>query len=120
MAVTQIHAIQTTLVKAIDYISNPDKTDDTLLIYGYNCTPETAALEFEVTKKAADKQGGVLAHHLIQSFEPGEVDYTTAHEIGKQLADKHLKGEYEYIIATHIDLTKITFTKYDKHYVLLQ
>jgi len=107
MAVTQIHAIQTTLVKAIDYISNPDKTDDALLIYGYNCTPEIAALEFEMTKKAANKQGGVLAHHLIQSFKPGEVDYATAHEIGKRLADEHLKGEYEYIIATHVDRQNI-------------
>ena len=103
MAVTQIHAIETTLTKAIDYISDPDKTDQTLLISGYNCTPEMAAYEFEMTKKSADKQGGVLAYHLIQSFAPGEVEYYAAHEIGKQLADKHLKGEFEYIIATHID-----------------
>jgi len=103
MAVTQIHPIQTTLVKAIDYISNPDKTDGTLLIYGYNCTPEMAAYEFEMTKLSADRQGGVLAHHLIQSFKPGEVDYNTAHEIGRRLADQHLGGKYEYVIATHID-----------------
>ena len=103
MAVTQIHAIETTLIKAIDYISNPDKTDNTLLISGYKCTPELAAYEFEITRNQKFKQGGNLAYHLIQSFSPNEVDYETAHEIGKQLADKFLKGKYEYVITTHTD-----------------
>ena len=39
-----------------------------------------------IRDRAIDK-GNNLAHHLIQSFEPGEVDYEKAHEIGKQLAD---------------------------------
>ncbi|MDR2570524.1 MAG: relaxase/mobilization nuclease domain-containing protein [Oscillospiraceae bacterium] len=103
MAITQIHAIETTLSKAIDYISDPAKTENKILISAFGCTPEMAAKEFEYTKRAADKQGGKLAYHVIQSFAPGEVDYFTAHEIGKQLADKHLKGEHEYIISTHND-----------------
>ena len=41
--------------------------------------------------------------HLIQSFEPGEVDYQKAHEIGKQLADAVTKGQHEYVVTTHID-----------------
>lgn len=40
---------------------------------------------------------------MIQSFEPGEVDYQKAHEIGKQLADAVTKGQYEYVLTTHID-----------------
>ena len=40
---------------------------------------------------------------MIQSFEPGEVDYEKAHEIGKQLADAVTKGQYEYVLTTHID-----------------
>jgi hypothetical protein len=107
MAITQIHAIETTLTKAIDYISNPDKTDDKLLISGFNCTPEMAAYEFNFTKKIADRQGGRLAYHMIQSFAPGEVDYFTAHETGKQLADGLLNGNYEYIVATHCDKNHI-------------
>ena len=39
----------------------------------------------------------------IQSFEPGEVDYQKAHEIGKQLADAVTKGQHEYVLTTHID-----------------
>ncbi|BDF17036.1 hypothetical protein CE91St59_22990 [[Clostridium] scindens] len=48
-------------------------------------------------------KGNNLAHHLIQSFEPGEVDYQTAHEIGRQLADAVTKGQHEYVLTTHID-----------------
>ena len=44
-----------------------------------------------------------IAFHLIQSFEPGEVDYQKAHEIGKQLADAVTKGQHEYVLTTHID-----------------
>ncbi len=49
------------------------------------------------------KRGNNLAFHLIQSFEPGEVDYQKAHEIGKQLADAVTKGQHEYVVTTHID-----------------
>ena len=52
--------------------------------------------------QALDK-GNNLAHHLIQSFEPGEVSFEKAHEIGKQLADAVTKGQYEYVLSTHID-----------------
>mgnify|MGYP002737771401 CR=1 FL=1 len=49
------------------------------------------------------QKGSNLAHHLIQAFEPGEVSYAQAHEIGRQLADEILGGKYEYVIATHIN-----------------
>ena len=48
-------------------------------------------------------KGNNLAHHLIQSFEPGEVSFEKTHEIGKQLADAVTKGQYEYVLTTHID-----------------
>ena len=51
----------------------------------------------------AMQKGNNLAHHLIQSFEPGEVDYEKAHEIGKQLAGAVTKGRHEYVVTTHID-----------------
>jgi hypothetical protein len=103
VAVTQIHAISTTLNKAIDYISNPNKTEGKLLISGFHCTPEMATAEFNFTKKNADKKGGRLAYHLIQSFAPGEVEYAMAHDIGRQFAKELLRGRHEFIIATHTD-----------------
>lgn len=103
MAVTEIHPITTTLNKALDYIMNPKKTDNTLLVDGYACSPQIAFYEFNQVKKNADKTDGTLALHLIQSFAPGEVDYETAHKIGIELADKILRGRFQYVIATHTD-----------------
>ena len=103
MAVTKIKPIKSTLKKALDYIQNPDKTDGKMLVSSFGCSPETADIEFEFTLAQALNRGNNLAHHLIQSFEPGEVDYQKAHEIGKQLADAVTKGQYEYVLTTHID-----------------
>ena len=62
---------------------------------------------FEWTRNLAAQRGmqipKVIARHLIQSFDIGEVSPEQAHEIGKQFADEWLKGKYEYVIATHID-----------------
>lgn len=103
MAVTEIHAIRTTLNKALDYIMNPKKTDDRLLVDGFGCSPETAALQFELTKKNFLKENGILGFHIIQSFSPGEVDYESAHKIGMELAEKIFDGKFQFVCATHID-----------------
>ena len=103
MAVTKIKPIKSTLSKALDYIQNPDKTDGKMLVSSFGCSYETADIEFGFTLAQAIDKGNNLAHHLIQSFEPGEVDYEKAHEIGKQLADAVTKGQHEYVLTTHID-----------------
>ena len=107
MAVTKIKAIQGTLSKAIAYILNPEKTDEKLLVSSYGCASETAAREFEWTRKIAEQKGmnpvRIIARHVIQSFEIGEVTPELAHEIGKQFADEILGGKYEYVLTTHID-----------------
>lgn len=103
MAVTEIHAVKSTLNKALDYIMNPKKTDDTLLVDGYHCAPETAVLQFNLTKKNFGKENGILGFHVIQSFSPGEVNYETAHRLGQELADKIFAGKFLYVCATHID-----------------
>ena len=103
MAVTKIKPIKSTLSKALDYIENPDKTDGKMLVSSFGCSYETADIEFGYTLSQALQKGNNLAFHLIQSFEPGEVDYQKAHEIGKQLADAVTKGQHEYVLTTHID-----------------
>ena len=92
MAVTKIKPVKSTLSKALDYIQNPDKTDGKMLVSSFGCSYETADIEFAFTLSQALDKGNNLAHHLIQSFEPGEVDYEKAHEIGRQLADAGNKG----------------------------
>ena len=103
MAVTKIKPIKSTLSKALDYIQNPDKTDGKTLVSSFGCSYETADIEFEYTLSQARQKGNNLAFHLIQSFEPGEVDCEKAHAIGKQLADATTKGQHEYVLTTHID-----------------
>ena len=93
--------------KAIAYILNPEKTDEKLLVSSYGCASETAAREFEWTRKIAEQKGmnpvRIIARHVIQSFEIGEVTPELAHEIGKQFADEILGGKYEYVLTTHTD-----------------
>ena len=108
MAVTKIKPIRGTVNKALAYILDPKKTDDELYVSSYGCAAsDAAAKEFEWTRNLAVQQGmqmpKVIARHLIQSFDVGEVTPEQSHEIGKQFADEWLKGKYEYVIATHID-----------------
>ena len=94
MAVTKIKPIKSTLSKALDYIQNPAKTEEKLLVSSFGCSYETADIEFAYTLSQALEKGNNLAHHLMQSFEPGEVSYEKAHEIGRQLADAVTKGQH--------------------------
>lgn len=111
MAITKIHAIKSTLGKALAYIENPDKTDGQMLVSGYNCEPQTASIDFEMTAVLAHKARNLkrkrstnLAYHLIQSFSPEDaVTPEQAHELGKKLAFEYTGGKYEYMVATHID-----------------
>ena len=111
MAYLKIFPIKVTDKKALDYITNPDKTDEKLLVSSFGCSPETADLEFsmtrEMTKKNGMDKGDNLAFHLIQSFKPREVDAETAHRLGQQFANEVLKGKYEYVISTHVDKNHI-------------
>ena len=103
MAYTKIHAITATVNKAVDYICNPAKTDEGILISSYGCSPETAAYDFKFALSKTSQSDKNKAYHLIQSFLPGEVSYKEAHQIGVELADKLLEGKYSYVVSTHID-----------------
>lgn len=106
MAITKIHAIKSTLGKALAYIENPDKTDGQMLVSGYNCEPQTASIDFEMTAVLAHKARNLkrkrstnLAYHLIQSFSPEDaVTPEQAHELGKKLAFEYTGGKYEYAV----------------------
>lgn len=103
MAYTKIHAIKATVDKAIDYICNPDKTDENIFISSFACSPETAAIDFKYTLDHCRENSPNKAYHLIQAFAPGEVSFEEAHRIGKELADRLLQGKYSYVVTTHID-----------------
>lgn len=125
MAVTKTHPIKTTLNKAIAYICNPGKTDETLLVSSFGCSAETADIEFSWTRRHAIDKGTNLGRHLIQAFSPGEVTPEQAHEIGMKLADEVLGGKYEFVLTTHIDkghihnhiiFNSVSFVDYRKYH----
>ena len=103
MAVTKIHAINATVGRAIDYICNPHKTDDNVLVTTFACGRETAEYDFKFALGKTKSHDRNIAYHLIQSFAPGEISGEEAHQIGKELADRFLQGKYSYVFATHID-----------------
>ena len=113
MAYTRIHGIKSTLSKALAYIENPDKTDEQILVSGYQVDPLSASIEFEMTSALArnlkgdyTKSGGAnnLAYHMIQSFAPyDKLTAEEAHALGKKWADEVLEGHYEYVLTTHVD-----------------
>lgn len=110
MAYTEIHGIKATVNKAIEYICNPDKTDEQIYVSSFACSPETAALDFQYTLDHTGEHSFVngqdrenKAFHLIQAFAPGEVSFDEAHAVGKELAEQLLGGRYSYVLTTHID-----------------
>ncbi len=103
MAITKIHAIKATVHKAVDYICDPAKTDESILISSFGCSPETAAYDFKFALSKTSQADTNKAFHLIQSIHASEVSYKEAHQIGVELADKLLEGKYSYIVSTHID-----------------
>ena len=57
MAYLKIFPIKVTDKKTLDYITNPDKTDEKLLVSSFGCSPETADLEFSMTREMEKKNG---------------------------------------------------------------
>ena len=103
MAITKNHAVKTTISRSVNYICNPEKTDDEFYISSFATSPETAADDFKFTLCHTAPSDPNLAYHLIQSFAPGEVSAAEAHKIGIELADRILGGRYSYIVFTHTD-----------------
>ena len=102
MAITKILYRNGGLAQAIQYITNPDKTDQCVLVDHFNCDPGFAYQQMMNTKRRFHKTDGRQCYHIIQSFKPDEITPELAHEIAKRFAAEHLQG-YEAVIGTHVD-----------------
>ena len=98
----------------IDYVENPDKTDEGRLITSWECNSRIADAEFLYTKQEYIRKTGrvrgaddVIAYHLRQSFLPGEITPEEANRLGRELASRFTKGDHAYIVCTHIDKAHI-------------
>lgn len=105
MAYVKRLTIHNTLIKAIEYIENEDKTDSGVLISSNLCSsePKIAIQEMMLLKKNYHKEDGIQGFHFIQSFKKGEVTNEQVHQIGLDWAKKFLDDNYQYILTTHID-----------------
>ena len=105
MAVTSIHSIKATVGAAISYITDGAKTVNGLYVQSYACRDDSrgAAEDFRTVRATGTGRTTILAHHIIQSFEPGEITPKQALQIGEELCDRLLKGDYQYVLAVHTD-----------------
>ena len=87
------------------YIANPEKTDNGRLIFTQGCSadPEQAHRDYEEIRANGTGRSTVLAQHFIVSFKPGEITPERALQLGQEICEQFLKGEYQYFMACHID-----------------
>ena len=112
MAITKILNIQesegrnptTHLKNALEYIQNPDKTEECVLVGGINCLPDTAFEQMEETKNIFNKTGKRQGYHVIISFSPEEkVSAEQAIYVLEHFAKDVLGEDYEAVYAVHTD-----------------
>jgi len=112
MAITKILNIQesdgrnpaTHLKNALEYIQNPDKTEECVLVGGINCLPDTAFEQMEETKNIFHKTGKRQGYHVIISFSPEEkVTAEQAMYVLEHFAKDVLGDDYEAVYAVHTD-----------------
>lgn len=105
MAYTSIHSIKATDGAALRYITNGDKTVNGLYVQSYACRADSigAAADFRAVRAGGTGRTQILAHHIVQSFAPDEVTPEQALQIGEELCDRFLQGNYQYVLAVHTD-----------------
>lgn len=112
MAITKILNIQESegrnpashLKNALEYIQNPDKTEECILVGGINCLPDTAFEQMEETKNIFHKTGKRQGYHVIISFSPEEkVTAEQAMYVLEYFAKAVLGNDYEAVYAVHTD-----------------
>ena len=92
------------LENALNYIQNPDKTEECVLVGGINCLPDTAFEQMEETKNIFHKTGNRQGYHVIISFSPEEkVTAEQAMYVLEHFAKDVLGDDYEAVFAVHTD-----------------
>ena len=103
-------SFSTAISDIIDYVENPEKTDNGQLVTSYQCNAQIADKEFQFAKQRYIQKTGrvrgaddVIAYHLRQSFVPGEITPEEANRLGHELAMRFTKGRNAFIVCTHTD-----------------
>ena len=92
------------LKNALEYIQNPDKTEECVLMGSINCLPDTAFKQMEETKNIFHKNSKRQGYHVIISFSPEEkVTAEQAMYVLEHFAKDVLGDDYEAVYAVHTD-----------------
>lgn len=91
------------LKDVLDYAMNEDKTEKRFFVSGINCNTTCARDQFITVKQAFNKEDGIIAYHGYQSFAEDETTPEVAHKIGVQLAKELWGDRFQVIVATHVN-----------------
>lgn len=111
MAITKIMTIKSCgdgfpgrhLKQAIDYIINPEKTQELRYVGGVNCQPQEAFVQMKATKRKFGKMDKRQGYHFVISFEEEDVEPSVAYDITTRFVEEFLGEEYEAVYAVHDD-----------------
>lgn len=129
MAVCEVWSVRGRLDRPIDYVKNPEKTENPkysdpqlqalqdvmhyatngqkteqqFFVTGVNCDPSTARQEMQAVKRQFGDKKEIVCYHGYQSFRSGEVTPEQAHEIGIKLAESMWGDRFQVVVATHLN-----------------
>ena len=121
MPIIKYVAVHGSPLKLLKYVTNENKTEDTL-VTGMNCStdPNIAYREMEqnfelyseerfwkkslfMKKEILGGKERVRLHHYIQSFKAGEISKSEAHRIGVEWAREVFGEKFQVLVSTHTD-----------------
>lgn len=107
MAIMKIFPVRQRIDHLLSYITDQEKTANSILVSGINCALETAYESMSASFKLNDKPLRVQGYHIIQSFAPDEVAPVVAHEIGVKLAEILFGESFQVIVSTHLNTNAV-------------
>lgn len=103
------------LKRSLDYVMNPEKTQDGRLVGAINCQAESAFEQMKETKRKFGKVDKRQGYHIILSFKEDEVNPDTAFEITQKFVAEYLGSSYEAVFTFSFDGNQIYMSKNGKY-----
>ena len=89
------------LKRSLDYVMNPEKTQDGRLVGAINCQVDSAFEQMKATKRKFGKVDKRQGYHIILSFKEDEVNPDMAFEITRRFVEEYLGKSYEAVYVVH-------------------
>ena len=106
MAIVKIHPIKKTPSKGIEYIVNPEKTKDGILVTGINTVadPKLAHIDMKNMRERYSMKRENKCFHFVHSFNSKDnITAEQSHEFTLDWCKRVFGDKAQYIVATHDD-----------------